>query len=175
MEFETVVATRRSVRLFDDRDVPEDVLERVLEAARLAPSANNRQPWHFIVVRDVDTRRELAELAGQQLFIADAPVVLVCCGQRYRSPHYWLHDYLYVVDLTIAIDHLTLAARDQGLGTCWIGAFDHDPIKSLLEVPGTHDIVRLIPLGYPERESQFCETTDRLPLDKIVSRERFGG
>ena len=83
MEFETVIKTRRSVRAYAPRDVPEDALGRVLDAARSAPSANNKQPWRFIVVKADATRQKIAKLAADQAFIAEAPVVIVCCGKRY--------------------------------------------------------------------------------------------
>ena len=173
MDFETVVRTRRSVRSFADRDVPEDVLRRVLDAARSAPSANNKQPWHFVVVRDASIRKRLAERAAGQTFVGEAPVVIACCGRKYDDAYSWIGPHMHVVDVTIAIDHLTLAARNEGLGTCWIGAFDHEACKDLLKVPETHNIVMLVPMGYPAKDTAFGQTRNRLPLDQIVSVDHF--
>ena len=174
MDFTTVITTRRSVRAYADKPVPEDVLDRVLEAARLAPSACNFQPWRFIVVKDAATRSQLAKLAHRQQFMVKAPVVIVCCGKRYPQKYNWIGDNLYLVDLGIAIEHLVLAARNEGLGTCWVGAFHDQPIKKLLDIPADHDVVMMLPVGYPVSEDQFGATTERLAMDQIVFSERFG-
>jgi nitroreductase len=174
MDFAAIINTRRSVRAYADRPIPEAVLGRVLEAARLAPSARNRQPWRFVVVKDAATRGQLATMANSQLFVAQAPVVIVCCGKRYSHRSSWIGDNLYLVDLGIAIEHLALAARHEGLGTCWIGAFQDQPIKKLLGVPADYDVVMLLPVGYPASEDQFNTATERLALDQIVFPERFG-
>lgn len=174
MDFRTVVTTRRSVRSFADRDVPEDVLRRVLDAARNAPSANNKQPWHFVVVRDASIRTQLAQRAAGQTFVGEAPVVIACCGRKSEDAYSWIGPYMHVVDVAIAVDHLTLAARNEGLGTCWVGAFDHQACKALLKVPETHNIVMLVPVGYPARETAFGETGNRRPLDEVVSADHFG-
>ena len=174
MDFETVIKTRRSIRSYSDKDVPEEVLERVLYIARMAPSAVNNQPWQFIVIRNKNTRQKIAALANDQDFVADAPVVVVFCGKRYDNPHDWIGHNLYLIDVAIAIDHFTLAARNEGLGTCWIGAFDHQPLKDLLAVPTGHDVVMLVPVGYPESDTAFHLTDDRRALADIVYRERFG-
>ncbi|MFC1453236.1 nitroreductase family protein [Verrucomicrobiota bacterium] len=169
MDFDQVVKTRRSVRRYSQDPIPDDVLRRVLEGARMAPSANNVQPWHFIVVRGEAKRRELAELAGGQSFVGDAPVVIVCCGKRYTDRYSWIGDNMYLVDCTIAIDHLTLTARNEGLGTCWIGAFDHDGVKRAVQVPAGYDVIMLMPVGYSASADAFRETTSRRALEDIVS------
>jgi len=174
MDFSAVIKTRRSVRAYSDRPIPGEVLGRVLEAARLAPSACNFQPWRFVVVKDAATRGQLAKLAHNQQFVAQAPVVIVCCGKRYANSNSWIGDNLYLIDLGIAIEHLVLAARNEGLGTCWIGAFQDQPIKKLLSVPADHDILMLLPAGYPVSEDQFGATTERLAFDQLVFMERFG-
>ncbi len=175
MDFYEVIRTRRSVRSYSDRPVDPAVVERVLDAARIAPSANNTQPWHFVVARDADRRRKLADLCNKQTFIAQAPVVVAACGKSYRSTHHWIAEHMAIVDVTIAVDHLTLAARAEGLGTCWIGAFSHDPIHRLLDVPDTHRVMWLTPLGYPAGDDAFRQTDGRNALSDIVSHETFGG
>ena len=174
MHFTTVIQTRRRVRSFAGKDLPDDVLNRILEAARIAPSAVNMQPWRFIVVRDAATRSKIAQLAHEQDFVGQAPVVVICCGKRYPNPHNWMGENLYLVDVAIAIDHLVLAARNEGVGSCWIGAFDHEPLKRLLAVPDDHDIVMLIPLGYPASDDMFEAKAERLPLREIVFAGQFG-
>lgn len=175
MDLETVVETRRSVRAYAGRPVPDDVLGRVLELTHLAPSAMNHQPWKFIVVKDQARRTEIARLSHDQSFMAEAPVIVVFCGRRYDNPHNWMGSNLFLIDVAIAVDHFTLAARDAGLGTCWIGAFDHEPLRALLEVPADHDIVMLVPVGYPASDTAFGPTTERLALADVVCHERFGG
>lgn len=168
MDFTTVLKTRRSVRSYKPDPIPEDVLSRVLGGARVAPSANNVQPWHFVVVKDEAKRRKLA--AGQS-FVGEAPVVIVCCGKRYTDRYSWIRDNMYLVDCTIAIDHLTLAARNEGLGTCWIGAFDHEEVKRAVDVPDGYDVIMLIPVGYPASESAFREPGSRQALESIVTMQ----
>ena len=173
MDFYEVVRTRRSIRRYRPDPIPEDALNRVLEAARAAPSGSNRQPTRFILVRDQDLKERLAPLAGDQGFIADAPLVMVACGQNihYNRGNY-MGDHAMLVDVAIAVDHLTLAARAEGLGTCWIGLFDNEPIKALLSIPQDVQVVALVPIGYPERE--FASTGPRKPLSELAYHERYG-
>jgi nitroreductase len=163
MDFTKVIETRRSVRAYADKAIPDEVLHRVLEAARLAPSANNSQPWRFIVVKDGATRAQIAKAANDQLSVTQAPVVIVCCGKHSDARN-----------VGIAIEHLALAARNEGLGTCWIGWFDEQPVKKLVGVPAEQDIIILLPMGYPASDDLFSATAERLPLDQIVFWERFG-
>ena len=170
MDVYTAIATRKSVRAFQDREVPGELLLRLLEAARLAPSACNFQEWRFVVVRNPETRKRLAIAANRQMFIREAPVVIVCyaetdghvmaCGQQ-----------CYPIDVAIAIDHLTLCAAAEGLGTCWIGAFNEGKVKEILYIPKQIRVVELLPLGYPRDPSPV--TKIRFPLQKIVKYEQW--
>lgn len=173
MEFYEVLKTRRSVRSFRDKPIPEAVLKRVLNAARTAPSGSNRQPTRLIVVKAPAARKALVPLCGGQRFVAGAPVVIVACGQNihYNRGEY-MGDFAMLVDVSIAFDHLVLAARAEGLGTCWIGSFDNAKLKKHLGVPKDFEVVAVTPLGYPEG-NPFVETDDRLPLDRIVSEEKW--
>ena len=173
MDFEQVINTRRSVRSYRSQPVPDAALEKVLNAARIAPSANNIQPWHFIAVKDAARRGEIARNCFNQTFLAEAPVVIVCCGKKYPDRYSWISDNLYLVDVAIAIDHLTLAARNEGLGTCWIGALDQKPLRKLLNVPSGFDIIMVTPLGYPASDAAFRPASGRKPLSEIVSYEEF--
>ncbi|MEW6355346.1 MAG: nitroreductase family protein [Planctomycetota bacterium] len=174
MDFDEVVSTRRSVRSYRSDPVPDDVLKRILTAAQSAPSANNVQPWRYIVARDDATRKKIADVAFNQAFIAEAPVVIVCCGKNYHDSYSWIADNMFLVDCTISFDHLTLAARNEGLGTCWIGAFDHPQLKEILEVPAGYDIVVLTPLGYPKSDKAFRPVSNRKPMSEIIFAEKFG-
>ncbi len=171
MDIYTAIATRKSVRAFEERDVPEETLTRMLEATRLAPSASNRQEWRFVVVRDPHTRRRLAEAAAGQRFVGQAPVVIACCAQT--DGHLMPCGLpCFPIDVAIAVDHLTLCAAAEGLGTCWIGAFDEARVKEILGIPqeGVR-VVALLPLGYPQNPAPVAKS--RLGLDQIVKRERW--
>ncbi len=174
MDFYYVLKTRRSVRKYRSDPIPKDVLDRVLDAARRAPSGSNRQPTRYVLVEDQEARKRLAELCHNQHFIAEAPVVVVACGGEIPSNRGgYMGRYSMLVDVAIAVDHLTLAARAEGLGTCWIGAFDNAAIKDFLDAPEEVQVVALTPLGYPQ-DDPFKETKDRLPLSELICKERWG-
>lgn len=168
MDVYEAIRTRKSVRSYLDRAVEPDKLERVLEAARLAPSANNRQEWRFVVVTDPDKRRRLADQAAGQRFIAQAPVVIAACAETDGHP---MRCGLpcYPIDVAIAVDHLTLAATAEGLGTCWIGSFDPAVVREILGIPKDIVVVELLPLGYPSDPAPAAKS--RLPLTRIAHRE----
>ena len=173
MEFYDVVRTRRSIRSYRPDPVPEEALSRILETARVAPSGSNRQPWKFIVVRSEKLRSRLAAACGNQGFIAEAPVTIVACGYDidYNRGGY-MGGMSMLVDVSIAFTHLILAARAEGLGTCWIGAFDNDEAKEILDIPEDVNVVAVTPLGYPKGDG-FAETGPRKPLTEIRSLDRF--
>jgi len=164
MDFYEVIEQRRSVRSYRKDGVEEDKLERVLNAARLAPSAANRQPVHFYVIRSEGLKAKMLEVYGQQWFV-DAPVVVCACA---RSSEAWTRGdgkSYGDVDVTIAMDHLILAATAEGLGTCWIGAFKPDKLRALLNLPKDLEPVAMTPLGYPAAASN---PTKRKSLDELV-------
>ena len=152
MEFYDVVAARRSVRAFRPDPIGDDILSRVLDAARLAPSAKNIQPWKFVIAHDPGIITELANACNNQHFIAQAPVVICGCADEavcYRGMGgYWNS---WAVDLAIALEHIMLAAAAEGLGTCWIGSFQESEVRRVLAIPDTIKPVGLTPLGYPAR------------------------
>jgi nitroreductase len=170
MDLREAIRARKSVRHYEDRPVDEATLARILEAARLAPSARNAQEWRFIAVRDPETRRKIAVEAAGQPFIAEAGVLLACCAEtngrimRCGQP-------AYPIDVAIAMDHLSLAAVAEGLGTCWIGAFDEKKVKQALGIPPEVRVVQLMPLGYPADPAPVEK--QRLPLDRILRWERW--
>ena len=171
MDFYEVIKTRRSVRSFSDRPIPDEALRRVLDAARIAPSGSNRQPWRFIVVRDRELKKRLVPLCHDQRFVAEAPVLIAACGRDIEYDRGdWMGEYAVIVDVTIAMDHLILAARAEGLGTCWIGSFSDQQVKAALGLPEGWHVVALTPVGYPDGEV-FVETTDRKPLEEIVCED----
>ncbi|KPK63277.1 nitroreductase [candidate division WOR_3 bacterium SM23_42] len=171
MEFYEIIKKRKSVRKYKSDPIPEDVLNRILDAGRMAPSAKNYQPWHFIVVRDPEMKKKVAEACRNQPFMAEAGVIICGCALEKiawgRMGNYmasWPHD------LTIALDHIILAATNEGLGTCWIGAFDEKMVKDVLGIPDDVRVVALTPVGYPAEEAR---ERGRLELKDIVSYEKF--
>ncbi len=164
------IRTRKSVRDYLDENVPEKLVERLLNAARLAPSASNRQEWRFVVVRDEGVRRKLAQAARKQKFVAQAPVVIACCADT-NNHVMTCGQPCYPIDVAIAIDHLTLCAAAEGLGTCWIGAFYENKVKEILNIPKHVRVVELLTLGYP-RDPSLVEK-NRLSLEEIVRYERW--
>src|SRR5208283_3707552 len=149
MELKEAIEKRKSIRDYEDKPIPEDKLLRVLEAARLAPSGGNRQAWKFIVVRENERRQKLALAAAGQTFVGKAPVVIAAVAT--------IPDMImmcdvpaYAVDLAIAVDHMTIAAVDEGLGTCWIGAFSQEKAREILNVPADRRVVTILTLGFPK-------------------------
>lgn len=169
MELKQAIIKRQSIRDYEDKPVPEEKLTRVLEAARLAPSANNMQPWKFVVVTDSKRRQELARAANRQTFVGQAPVVIAAVA---TDPESIMSSGIprYAVDVAIAVDHMTLAAVDEGLGTCWIGAFSQQKVKEILNIPDKYRVVALLPLGFPRAETAIKL---RKSLDEIVCLETF--
>jgi len=164
---------RRSIRAFESREVPEELVERLIEAARWAPSAGNIQPWEFIIVRKQEIKRKLAEAALYQSFIEEAPVVIVVCVDEARSAQgYGIRGKtLYCIqDTAAAIQNIHLAAYSMGLGTCWVGAFREDEARKVLKTPAGIRPVAIIPVGYP---AETPSPRSRRPLKQIVHYETF--
>ena len=169
MDVMEAIRKRRSVRSYRKDPVPDEKLKKILEAARLAPSARNSQNWKFVVVRDAARRKELAKAAADQYFVGEAPVVIAAVALQ---PEYVMRCEVpaYAVDLAIAVDHMTLVAVEEGLGTCWIGAFYQDEVKRILNIPRGYKVVALLPLGFP---ADTPEEKYRKPLNEIVCYEVF--
>ncbi|MEM0343849.1 MAG: nitroreductase family protein [Thermoplasmata archaeon] len=172
MDVHEAIRIRRSVRSYLDKPVPESALNRILEAGRLAPSANNLQPWHFVVVTDQAKREELSHGRWAR-FLKDCPVVIVGCGDRAASPKW------HPIDVAIAMQQMVIAATADGLGTCWIGSFDEDVVRRILKVPENYRVVAMLAVGYPkeplEPTARLRDTRRRKPIAEIVSYETFGG
>ena len=144
------IASRRSVRTFEDRPVEEQKLTRCLEAARLAPSWANKQCWQFVVVNG---RQAVDDLGIMPVNIKNAPALIVACGNPDKSGSIDGKPY-YMVDVAIAVEHIVLEAMEQGLGTVWVGGFKEEKIRKALGIPGNIKVVALIPVGYPaDKES----------------------
>jgi len=171
MDFRELVAARRSVRAYLPDPVPEPLLLEVLEAARLAPSACNRQPFRVVVIRTAGRGRDLLRVYPKPWFV-EAPLVLAVCavpGEAWLRSRYdgWSSAE---TDATIATDHLLLAAADRGLGTCWIAAFDPAAARDLLGLPDGVVPVAFTPLGWP---ADAPAPKERRRLEELVRYERW--
>jgi nitroreductase len=169
MNLYEVIKSRYSVRSYLDRPVEQEKLDRILDAARLAPSGSNRQPWKFVVVRDAETRKKLVPACSNQEFVGEAPVVIAGVGlmpDRIMScgvpgdP----------VDVAIALEHVALAATAEGLGTCWIGSFHQDQIRTLLGIPANAKVIEVMTLGYPADHPQ---PKTRKPMKELVCYDQW--
>jgi nitroreductase len=146
MDVLEAIRMRRSIRKYRPERIPDEKLKTILEAARLAPSAANRQPWRFVVVEDRERRKALAKAANDQTFISDAGAIVVATSDPEKSARW------HEKDTMIALEHVVLAATALGYGTCWIGAFDEDAVKSLLKIPAKMKVVAVLPIGIPDEK-----------------------
>jgi len=162
LKFNEVIETRRSIRKYKNTPISKEKINKILEAARIAPSAGHRQPWHFIVVENKETIKKLAK----REWAAEAPVMIVGLADQEVSPRWCIND------LGIAFEHIVLAATDLGLGTCWMGQSKREElVKSLLDIPDKFRVIALTPLGVSD---ETPDSKDRKSLDAIVSWEKYG-
>lgn len=170
MEFTELIQKRYSVRAYLPDPVSDEVLLKVLSAARIAPTAANRQPFQLIVIRTQGREEQIRHLYGREWFL-QAPLVIIACGLPDQG---WVRGFDRVnytmVDVAIAMDHLILAAADLGLGTCWIANFNPLNVREVLGLPEGVDPLAMTPLGYPADQPAPKE---RKPLDMLVRYERW--
>lgn len=164
MDIFEAIRGRRSIRNYRQEPIPDDKLEMIFEAARLAPSAANRQPWRFIVVRDANRRKALAGAANNQGFLSDAAAIVAAVGDPEVSTSW------HEKDTMIALEHMALTATALGYGTCWIGAFDEDAVKRLLKIPAKMRVVALLPIGIP---NETPAPRPRKELSEIFFKEEW--
>jgi nitroreductase len=148
-------------------------LKKLLDAARLAPSAGSVQPWRFIIVTDSEKRKKIAKGCRYGHFLADSPVIIVGCGDQKSSPRW------YACETCIAMENLVLAATGEGIGTCWIGAFNEKEIVEMLKIPSRLKVIALLALGYPKEKLDISAKVvhlirPRKKLEKIAYLEEFG-
>jgi len=169
MEFYDLIKTRESIRNYDsDKPLDESVLKRILEAGRLAPSASNRQPWTFVLISS-QKKLEKVRTCYHRDWFKQAPHILVVIGDKSKS---WVRDYdgynSIETDLAIAMDHLILAAENEGVGSCWIIAFDYDKLAKAVDLKENEVIYCITPLGYPHDGFQKKSTKKRKPFEEVV-------
>ncbi len=169
MEFEKLIQARYSVRAYKRDLVPDQVLVKVLEAARLAPTAANRQPFRILVGHTDGREEELKRIYGRDWFV-QPPLVIALCGLTDKC---WVRadgKSFCDIDAAIVMDHLILAAADQGLGSCWIGAFDAQAARQILKLPDSVEPIAFTPLGYPTDKPGEKK---RKPIVKLVQYESW--
>ena len=156
--------TLLAVRSYQDKPVPEEVVQRIVEAAHFTASASNRQPWHFVVVQDRDMLRQLGAVARTGPYIAQAPLAVVVAVEK--SP-------LALSDGSRAIQSMMLTAWADGVGSNWVGFLGPEEVKPLVGIPDDLDVLAIVPFGYPAQAGGQGKK-QRKPLGEVVSRERFG-
>jgi nitroreductase len=174
MEFEELVRNRGMMRAFRPGPVPEELIEKLLRSAVRAPSAGNLQAWEFVVVRGSETKRRLAEAALGQMFVAEAPVVIVTCRNLERNAGKYGgrgRDFYNLIDASFASLTILLAAHNEGLGACFVGAYRDDEVSRILGLPGHARPVGIMPIGWP---AEAPTVTERMPPAEVVHYEWFG-
>jgi len=173
MKFLDLAKRRYSCRKYDKRPAEQEKLDLILEAARIAPSAANCQPWHFIVIRDKEVLKKIHSTYHCD-WLKEAPCIIIICGDH---SHSWKRkdgkDHSDI-DIAIAVDHMTLQAAELGLGTCWICNFDNGLCSKLMNLPSNLEPAVLLPVGYPlDSADPERHTTKRKSLEEIVSYEEY--
>ena len=171
MEFYDVVKKRRSYRMYKSKMPEKEKIERILDAARLAPTWANKQGVHYIIVQKPENVKTLWEVIGQSPKFVGAPMFIVGLIAEKGSGTNLNGEKYYGVDFGICFEHLILAATAEGLATCWIGWFSEDKIKKVLDIPQKYKVMSITPLGFPVK--QKSEVTDRKSLKEIVHYENF--
>lgn len=163
MDVKDAILARKSIRKYLDKEIPEDTMKELLEAMRLAPSANNSQRWSMIVVTDPGLRKDLVAVSGNQKFVGQCSAYLVGVAEPGA--------FYSTVDMTIALDHLTLRAVELGLGTCWIGDFEPQEVKKILGIPKEREVPICMTLGYP---GQSPPARKRKKLSELFHADMWG-
>ncbi len=176
MDLFEAIEKRRSIRKFKETPILETDLKKILEAGRLAPSGGNRQPWYFIVVTDKEKKRALSEAANNQKFIEKAGVIVVALGNPKATPAKLPYTtpstrIPHIQDPMIAVEHMILAATALGYGTCWIGAFNEESVKKILNIPEDLDVIAMLPIGVPD---EYPSQKPRKKLTEICFKESYG-
>lgn len=165
MSLSDIVLSRRSIRRYEKREIPKDVLDAILEAGRQAPSAANRQPYHFVVITDNAIKKALSKGMFNR-FIQDSPVIIIGCAN--------IGDILTgkwaVIDTSIAMQNMVISAWAKDVGSCWIGDFKEDDVKQLLKIPNKWKVVAILSFGYPAENPQ---PRKKKSLDELVSYDKF--
>jgi nitroreductase len=163
------ILQRYSCRAYQDKPIEQDKLDRIIEAARLAPSARNMQEWRFVFVRDAELRKQMQVAANNQPFVSQAAVVIAACAENDYVMRCGQH--CGPIDVAIALEHIALQAIAEGLGSCWIGSFYPDQVRQILGIPENVAVIELMTLGYP---TDRMRPKTREPVGKIACYDRWG-
>ena len=163
------IKTRRSIRKYKPSEIPVEDLKEILKSGQLAPSAGNRQPWRFIVVSDAETKRKLAEVASNQMWIANAGIVIVALAMDKNNPQ--VYSKWAERDVMTAVEHMVLSAWSLGYGSCWIGAFNEKEVKEVLDIPENMTVINLLPIGVPD---QNPDARARKPINELFYNGVYG-
>ena len=163
MNLREIFEKRKSIRKFTGEPIKEDEIKLIMEAAQIAPSASNKQPYKFIVIKNDEFKKVLRKKAAAQRFIEKSAVIFVALGNKEE-------DYFYKVDIGIAVQYMALQAAELGLGSCWIGLIKRDEVRELLKVPNDWEIVALLVVGVPDQEPI---TRPRKSLDELFVNDSF--
>ena len=172
MDVFEAIQQRKSIRAYTDKPVEREKIEKILEAGRLAPSARNVEPWHFIAVTDKETRKALSKGIYAK-FVAQSPLVIVACGDKKAS------DDWYAVDVSLAVENMVLAATGEGLATCCVGSFNEKDVKELLQIPENYEVIVMVAVGYAVEKLDLSSkllhlVRSRKTLSEVASEETFG-
>jgi nitroreductase len=159
--FDTI-KDRRSIRSYKGESIPKEKIEKLMESARLAPSAGNRQNWKFIVVENEQIKHQLVPACNNQAFVGTSSHVIAGIGEPEQKWHQ--------VDLAIALEHIVLEAVELGLGTCWIGAFNEEEVKKILKIPQDRKVIALLTVGIP---AESPAARPRKALEEIVAYNEY--
>jgi nitroreductase len=167
VEYQELIRNRRSIRGYRPDPVPEEILGRILEAGRIAPTASNRQPFQIVVVTEAATRRQFKEVYDREWFYS-APIILVGCVETEKAWQRVDGFNAAEVDISIVMDHIILAVANEGLGSCWICNFDEAKAKQMLKIPAGVRVIAMTPIGYP---AALPRPFERKSLAQLVRRE----
>ena len=172
MDVFEAIQKRRSIRSYQEKPVPRDKLEKILEAGRLAPSARNIDPWHFIAVTDEQKRKSLSK-GMYAKFLTQSPVVIVACGDKKASSEW------YAIDVALAIENMILTAVSEGLGTCCVGSFNEKGVREALKIPENFEVLVMLAVGYAREKLDLSSKVlhlvrSRKTLSEVASEETFG-
>ena len=172
MDVSEAIQERRSIRSFTGQPVEREKMERILEAGRLAPSAKNCEPWHFIAVTNPEKRKTLSGGTWAK-FVAQAPLVIVACGDKKASPDW------YAIDVSLAVENMVLTAVSLGLGTCCVGSFKEADVKAALKIPEKFEVLVMVAIGYPSDKVDLSSkllnlVRTRKTLAEVASEEEYG-
>jgi nitroreductase len=172
MDVFEAIQERRSIRSYQNKPIEREKLEIILEAGRLAPSARNIEPWHFIAVTNAEKRKELSGGTWAK-FLTQSPLVIVACGDKKVSPDW------YTIDVALAVENMVLTAVSLGLGTCCVGSFNEKDVKTTLKIPDNFEVLVMLAVGYLGNHVDLSSkllnlVRTRKTLSEVASEEEFG-